>query len=94
MLIVSCFKFNTQIAAVDIFALVCTLVVNGYNVTAEVCDYLRYTLKLTWLVDKIGGRFNVTGIAIINKVIGSVVILFSVIILFGTVFNLYHLPSY
>ncbi len=52
MLIVSCFKFNTQIAAVDIFALVCTLVVNGYNVTAEVCDYLRYTLKLTWLVDK------------------------------------------
>ena len=52
MLIVSCFKLNTQIAAVDIFTLVCTLVVNGYNVTAEVCDYLRYTLELTGLVDK------------------------------------------
>ena len=55
---------------------------------------LLWWYGLTWLVDKIGGRFNVTGIAIINKVIGSVVILFSVIILFGTVFNLYHLPSY
>lgn len=55
---------------------------------------LLWWYGLTWLVDKIGGRFNTTGIAILNKVIGSVVILFSVIILFGTVFNLYHLPSY
>ena len=64
----------------------------GFHLHSAGCPLWWY--GLTWLVDKIGGRFNVTGIAIINKVIGSVVILFSVIILFGTVFNLYHLPSY
>lgn len=55
---------------------------------------LLWWYGLTWLVVKIGGRFNVNGIVIINKVIGAIVVLFSVIILFGTVFNLYHLPSY
>ncbi|CUQ40252.1 Uncharacterised protein [Segatella copri] len=34
------------------------------------------------------------GIVIINKVIGSVVIIFSIIALFGTIFNLYHLPEF
>ncbi len=55
---------------------------------------LLWWYGLSWLVVKIGGRFNVNGIVIINKVIGAIVVLFSVIILFGTVFNLYHLPSY
>ena len=45
-------------------------------------------------IDKVRAFFNVEGIVIINKVIGSLVILFSVIILFGTVFNLYKLPHY
>lgn len=49
---------------------------------------------LTWLIDKIRGKFDNEGIVIINKVIGSIVILVSVIILLGTVFNLYHLPSF
>ncbi len=49
---------------------------------------------LTWLVDKIRNKFDVNGILIINKVIGSIVILFSLIMLVGTIFNLYHLPSY
>ena len=44
---------------------------------------------LTWLVDKIRNKFEDYGIIIINKVIGSVVIIISVIILFGTVFNLF-----
>lgn len=48
---------------------------------------------LTWLVDKIRGKFDVNGILIINRIIGSVVILFSLIVLVGTIFNLYHLPS-
>ncbi len=48
---------------------------------------------LTWLVDKIRGKFDVNGILIINRIIGSVVILFSLIMLVGTIFNLYHLPS-
>lgn len=49
---------------------------------------------LTWLINKIRGIFDVNGISIINKVIGSIVVLFSLIILIGTIFNLYHLPSY
>ena len=55
---------------------------------------LLWWYGLTWLVDKIRGKFDVNGILIINKVIGAVVIIFSIIILLGTIFNLYHLPSY
>ncbi len=55
---------------------------------------LLWWYGLTWLVDKIRNKFDVNGILIINKVIGSVVILFSLIMLVGTIFNLYHLPSY
>lgn len=54
---------------------------------------LLWWYGLTWLVDKIRGKFDVNGVLIINKVIGSVVILFSIIVLLGTVFNLYHLPT-
>ena len=54
---------------------------------------LLWWYGLTWLVDKIRGKFDVNGVLIINKVIGSVVILFSIIVLLGTIFNLYHLPT-
>ena len=54
---------------------------------------LLWWYGLTWLVDKIKGKFDVNGVLIINKVIGSVVILFSIIVLLGTIFNLYHLPT-
>lgn len=53
---------------------------------------LLWWFGLTWLVDKIRGKFDDAGILIINKVIGSVVIIFSLIVFFGTAFNLYHLP--
>ena len=53
---------------------------------------LLWWFGLTWLVDKIRGKFDDTGILIINKVIGSVVIIFSLIVFFGTAFILYHLP--
>ena len=43
---------------------------------------------------KIRGKFDTNGILIINKVIGSIVIIFSIIALFGTMFNLYHLPEF
>ncbi|PTL34481.1 lysine transporter LysE [Prevotella sp. oral taxon 376] len=55
---------------------------------------LLWWFGLTWLVDKIRGKFDNNGILIINKVIGCVVILVSLIILVGTVFNLYSLTSY
>jgi len=50
---------------------------------------LAWWFGLSWLVDKIRGKFDENGILIINKIIGSVVILFSLVILIGTVFNLY-----
>lgn len=50
---------------------------------------LLWWFGLTWLIDKIRNKFEETGIIIINKVIGSVVILISLIILLGTVFNLF-----
>lgn len=50
---------------------------------------LLWWFGLTWLIDKIRNKFEETGIIIINRVIGSIVILISIIILLGTVFNLF-----
>ena len=55
---------------------------------------LLWWYGLTWLINKVHDIFNMNGILIINRIIGSVVIIFSLIVLIGTVFNLYHLPSY
>ena len=44
-----------------------------------------------WLVDKVRVKFDESGILILNKIIGSVVIVFSLVVLIGTVFNLYTL---
>ena len=54
-----------------------------------VAGALLWWYGLTWVVSKIGTRFNEMGILIINKVIGSLVIIFSIVVLIGTVFNLY-----
>ena len=55
---------------------------------------LLWWYGLTWLIDKARTIFDTTGIIIINKVIGSIVIIFSLIVLFGTMFNLYTLPEF
>ena len=47
---------------------------------------------LTWLIDKVRGKFDNYGIVLINRVVGCIVVIFSVITLLGTVFNLYKLP--
>ena len=47
---------------------------------------------LTWLIDKVRGKFDNYGIVLINRVVGCIVVIFSVIMLLGTVFNLYTLP--
>lgn len=44
---------------------------------------------LTWLVDKIKNIFEDYGIIIINRIIGSIVIIISLIVLIGTIFNLF-----
>ena len=41
---------------------------------------------LTWLIDKVRGKFDNNG------VVGCIVVIFSLIMLLGTVFNLYKLP--
>ena len=54
-----------------------------------VAGALIWWFGLTWLVDKVRNIFDESGILIINRVIGCAVILFSLIVLFGTVFTLY-----
>ena len=46
---------------------------------------------LTWLVDKIRSKFDEQGIKIINQIIGVAVMIGSIIMLLGTVTNLYRL---
>lgn len=50
---------------------------------------LLWWFGLTWLIDKIKNIFEDYGIILINKVIGTIVIIFSLIVLLGTVFNLF-----
>ena len=57
-----------------------------------VAGALMWWFGLTWLVDKVRGKFDDNGILIINRVVGCIVILFSLIMLLGTIFNLYRLP--
>ena len=45
---------------------------------------------LTWLIDKVRGKFDSNGIKLINQIIGAVVMLCSVLMLLGTVTNLYR----
>ncbi len=52
---------------------------------------LMWWFGLTWLIDLIREKFDTNGIFIINKTIGAVVIIISLVIMFGTVFNLYHI---
>jgi len=56
-----------------------------------VAGALLWWYGLTWLVDKIRSKFDKNGIRIINQIIGMVVILVSILILLGTVTNLYRL---
>lgn len=50
---------------------------------------LLWWYGLTWLINSLREKFDNNGIVIINKVIGSLVIVFSVVALIGTIFNLY-----
>ena len=51
---------------------------------------LLWWYGLTWLIDKIRGKFDANGIKIINQFMGSVVVLCSIIMFLGTVTNLYR----
>lgn len=49
---------------------------------------------LTWLIDKIREKWDEQGVVIINRIIGALVIIFSLITLIGTIFNIYLLPKF
>ena len=51
---------------------------------------LLWWFGLTWLIDKIRGKFDDNGIRLINQVIGSIVVLCSIIMFLGKVTNLYR----
>ena len=55
-----------------------------------VAGALLWWFGLTWLVDKVRVIFDDNGIKIINQIIGAVVVIFSIIFLFGTVTSLYR----
>lgn len=54
-----------------------------------VAGALIWWYGLTWLIDKVREKFDNNGILLINKVIGSSVIVLSIVILIGTIFNIY-----
>ncbi|MBO5550289.1 MAG: LysE family transporter [Prevotella sp.] len=58
--------------------------------TSIVGGALLWWYGLSWLVDKLRVIFDNAGIRIINQIIGAVVIIFSIVSLFGTVTNLYR----
>ena len=51
---------------------------------------LLWWYGLTWLINKIRGKFDANGIKIINQFIGAVVVLCSIIMFLGTMTNLYR----
>ena len=54
-----------------------------------VAGALMWWYGLTWLIDKVKNIFDDYGIILINRIIGSVVIIISLVVLLGTVFNLF-----
>lgn len=54
---------------------------------------LAWWYGITWLVDTIRTKFDNNTLRLINKVIGSVVVLISLLILLGTLFNIYHISA-
>ncbi|MDE5987753.1 MAG: LysE family translocator [Prevotella sp.] len=50
---------------------------------------LLWWYGLTWLIDMVREKFSDNSILLINRLIGSVVVIFSLVMFIGTVFNLY-----
>ncbi|MBQ0074088.1 MAG: LysE family transporter [Prevotella sp.] len=52
---------------------------------------LLWWYGLTWLIDKLRAIASIDGIVIINRIIGTIVMVFSFAILIGTAFNLFSI---
>ncbi|MBO4812279.1 MAG: LysE family transporter [Prevotella sp.] len=68
-----------------------TLFDMGVGFMSIAAGALLWWYGLTWLIDKIRTKFDNNGIRIINQIIGAIVMLVSIIILLGTVTNLYRI---
>ena len=68
-----------------------SLMILGY--AAMLFGALLWWYGLTWLIDKIRTKFDQTGVIIINRIIGSCVIIFRIVSLVGTIFNIYLFPT-
>ena len=55
---------------------------------------LLWWYSLTWVIDIMRNKFDELGVIIINRIIGGAVMIFSVIALMGTLFNIYVLPKF
>ncbi len=66
----------------------------GIGYTSIFVGALLWWFGLTWLIDKLREQFSDKGIIIINRIIGSIVIVVSLIFAIGTIFNLYSLRWY
>lgn len=64
----------------------------GY--TSIISGAIIWWFGLTWLIDKIREKWDEQGVVIINRIIGALVIIFSLITLIGTIFNIYLLPEF
>jgi len=49
---------------------------------------LLWWYGLTWAIDKLRAQFDNHGIMLLNKIIGSIVIIFSLVFMIGTLFNI------
>ncbi|MCD8202918.1 MAG: LysE family transporter [Prevotella sp.] len=65
------------------------LLFTGIGFCCIIIGALLWWYGLTWLIDKVRNKFDSSGIILINKIIGSIVITFSLIIFIVTVFNYY-----
>ncbi len=54
---------------------------------------LLWWFGLTWLIDKIRGKFDANGIRLINQVIGVIVMISSIVIMGASLINIYLLPD-
>ncbi len=54
-----------------------------------VAGALFWWFGLTWLVDQVRGKFDANGIRLINQIIGGIVMSISVVILIGTIINMF-----
>jgi len=66
----------------------------GVGFASIIVGALLWWFMLTWLIDNVRQRFDYSIVVMFNKILGSAVVIVSLVILFGTIFNLYSFTYY